>query len=219
MRHRSRRGLAARGQGLLGATVAVLLAMTCTTEAAPPPRPPSASPTTQATRATAAATPGRDDEAAEVIDPVVATPTAKTAGAALVGKLHPLSVHLPIGWLLLLVLVEFAGLGWPQARAAGLPLAALTLFAFLPAIATGLLRAASYTPGTGATDAQTHRNLMLGALTLLALALGVRVTKEFSQRRLGRGLYLGLVATSCGLMVLGSHLGAKLVYGAHYLPF
>ena len=154
---------------------------------------------------------------------VVAEPVARGA-LVLVGQLHPLTVHFPIAWLLLALLLELGGLvlrrpGWQRAS---VPLLGLALASFLPSITSGLLRASA-----GAHDDPNelaavldHRNLMLAATACgtLALALGLW-QRRHQDRRAPRWAYRALLIAAALLVLTGAHLGASLVYGAHNLPF
>ena len=61
-----------------------------------------------------------------------------------VGRLHHGVVHLPIGWLLLMVLLDIAAFGFNRRAAedVGLWTLGLTVLSFVPGIVTGMLRAA-----------------------------------------------------------------------------
>lgn len=203
---------------------------------------PSAAPTSRPT-STPASTPTGSaradgdfaDVAVKPVAPTVAsTPSAakgakggvETAGGRrtlslwqLVGRLHPLLVHLPIGWLLLLLLVELAALrraageGWQRL---GRGLLVATLLVALPAVVSGLLRADALPPEP---LMNLHRNVMLGLVGLLVVALPLRLgggAKPPLGRRLG---YLALLAAAVCLLLWGGHLGGVLVRGPNYLPF
>lgn len=164
-----------------------------------------------------------DDDVEEVdVTPATVTPAAGKGKAAkepsLIGKLHPLTVHIPIGWLLLLVLLELAALRWQWLTDVGLPLALLTVASFVPAMITGLLRAQD-TAAVVAEKVLQHRNMMLlaaGALLVATITRWAR-RKEFAGGP--RIVYLLLLLLAAALMSLGGHLGGKLVFGDAYLPF
>ncbi len=178
---------------------------------------------------------GSADDVEETEVKPVAAPTAPAAkGGAevaprlaptqLVGRLHPIFVHLPIGWLTLLVLLELAAL--VRRRDEGdrfrLALLVLALASCLPAVVSGLLRADEVT--SLARDSvglvTLHRNLMFAVSGATALALALRL--GLGRPRLAgaaRALYLVVLLAAAALLVYGAHLGGKLVFGERYLPF
>jgi uncharacterized membrane protein len=166
-----------------------------------------------------------DDEGFADVDvtPVVAVPAGKKApapsGLTLLGRLHPLLVHLPIGWLLLLLLVELVALRRPGdgvERLARLLLLG-TVAVCLPAVVTGLLRADEL-PGDGAV--LDHRNLMLAFSGALLVALSLRwIGRAHPLPRWRRAAIVLLLVVALGLLVVGGHLGGELVRGEAYLPF
>lgn len=199
----------------------------------PPPTSAPIAPATSAPASTPTKGASGDDDFADVaVQPVAAKPSpAKAKGVVtpsappklgwsqLLGRLHPLLVHLPIGWLLLLLLVELgalrpaAGAGW-QRLGRGLLLA--TLLVVLPAVVSGLVRASALPPDPLMT---LHRNVMLALVALLALALPLRLgggERPPHWRRLG---YLALLFGAVALLLWGGHLGGILVRGPNYLPF
>jgi uncharacterized membrane protein len=166
-----------------------------------------------------------DVEPVEVVQPTaVGGDTAATAGPGLVeyvGRLHPLLVHLPIGWLLALVLFDLAGLvfGREGFARAGFWLLVLTVAAAIPAVITGLLRADELADkGAQSPLFADHRNLMLTVTGLCIVALGVRIARRKVLDGAWRWIYLIILLSAAGLMAWGGHLGGQLVYGQDYLP-
>jgi uncharacterized membrane protein len=146
----------------------------------------------------------------------------RLSATQLVGRLHPALVHLPIAWLVLLVLVELGSLirrrqEWERT---GLWLLLLAVASAIPAIATGLLRAEEMLAEApeAAGLALRHRNLMFGAAGAAAVALALRLARR-PPRGAWRALYLAIVLAAAGLVGYGAHLGAKMVFGVDYLPF
>jgi uncharacterized membrane protein len=142
--------------------------------------------------------------------------------AEVAARMHPALVHLPIAWLLLLLLLDLlgVGLGREPFRAVGPWVGVLTALSFLPAAVTGLLRQ-NYPPYDRIADPLllTHRNLMLTVAGVTLAAVGLRLARR---NRLGgawRWAYLALVAGAAALVTIAGHLGGKLVFGENYLPF
>lgn len=160
-----------------------------------------------------------DDDVEEVdVTPAIVTPVQKTAPPSLLGKLHPLTVHIPIGWLLLLLLVELAALRWQWLLDVGAPFALLTVAAFVPALVTGFLRAQSMAPAVAERVLQ-HRNMMLLAAGALLVATITRWARRKHFAGGPRVVYLFLLLLAVAFLSLGGHLGGELVFGEGYLPF
>lgn len=160
-------------------------------------------------------------EEVEVAAVPAAAPAAPARGT-LVGRLHPLLVHFPIAWLVLLLLVD--GATWILRRehlaGPGLWLLGITAASFLVALGTGLLRADELEAGHREwSSVLAHRNWALAATTLCLLALGVRALRRNRLAGASRVLYLVLVVGAAGCVALAGHLGGRLVFGAGYLPF
>lgn len=174
----------------------------------------------------ALASPDGPDEIEEV-EAVEAVPTVQTGAPAkegalgTVGKLHPLLVHFPIAWLLLLGLVDGLTFGLRRGHwaRAGLWLLALAVLSAIPAVVTGLLRADHVQDPKLIEELVEHRNLALMTLGAAALALALRVIRRNELSGLYRLLYLALIVGAMGLVIATGHHGGMLVYGENYLPF
>ncbi|MEK7705488.1 MAG: DUF2231 domain-containing protein [Myxococcota bacterium] len=161
-------------------------------------------------------------DAVEELDSLdeVAAPTAPTLPQVL-GRMHSAVVHFPIAWLPLLLLAEWLVLTGRLAHPSLLrPWLLLgTLGAFVPAAMTGLLRLRELPQDAPSlSTALLHRNLMLSAFLLLLLSLPLRV-KLARCAVCGRRLYLAALLVATVLVMLGGHLGGRLVFGDAYLPF
>lgn len=132
--------------------------------------------------------------------------------------LHPMVVHMPIAWLLLLVLLEWALVWRPGfvTDTARVSLWALTMLSFLPALGTGLLFSEFVYEGSSEevlAPILDHRNEILLSAGLLALGWLVR-------RRRPEGPATALVLSLAMIaMTIGAHSGGLLVYGEDYFPF
>jgi len=138
---------------------------------------------------------------------------------ALLGRLHPAVVHFPIGWLVLLLIMDSTAFVLRKTTLVrwGPFLLGGTVLSMLPAIATGLLRYSAYSePDSLALD---HRNLIFIMAALCLSALIVRLVKGNDLRGIVRWIYLLLILSATGLILMASHHGGKLVFGEAYLPF
>jgi uncharacterized membrane protein len=139
-----------------------------------------------------------------------------------VGHLHPAVVHMPIGWLVLLFLLDLAAflLNRPELLPAGPWVGLGVVLSFIPAAITGLLRFDGLPQDPeAAAPALLHRNVMYGCLILCIAALVMRVMNRNELEGRTKWIYLGLVASACLTVTIGGHLGGQLVYGNDFLPF
>lgn len=128
------------------------------------------------------------------------------------GRLHPLVLHLPIGLLVGLALVESArrlARKAPASRADTGVLAWAAAGSALLAAASGLVL--SYEPGYGGPGLTWH--LALG-VSLAICSLLVAVLHGGARPRPG---YLGLLALTLLLMLPTGHLGASMTHGENFL--
>ena len=133
-----------------------------------------------------------------------------------VGFFHSALVHLPIAWLLLLVMVDGLGLllGRESYQSIGKSLLALTVFSFAPAVASGLARVeATELEGESLEAALEHRNLLFGALALLIASTAMRFKGFSDHPGPKRHLYLICIVLALLLTGYGGHLGGKMVFG------
>jgi uncharacterized membrane protein len=128
---------------------------------------------------------------------------------------HPLFVHFPLALLTGGVAVEVAG--WlarrPSWRRVALGLLTAGVITAVPTVATGLLAYGRVDHSAAAHALMTtHRNLMLVAVGLFAVAVVWRWRLgDRPLRRPWGGLYALLVAAATGVLLLGSERGADLV--------
>ena len=151
----------------------------------------------------------------------VESPSDSTT-SRLLGRLHPALVHFPIAWVFLLLIVEITALsiGREEWSRAGFFILILASLSFIPAVATGFLRADLMKNDLEFRALMVpHRNLNIaaGIICLAALALRASLRKRFAGKV--RGLYLLLLACCAVLLFIAGHLGGKMVFGADYLPF
>lgn len=165
-----------------------------------------------------------DFEGFEEVTVQAPAPTRDTA--ALVGRVHPLVVHMPIAWLTLLVFAEC--IRWRRRRApthwvhaASTALLWLSVFSFVPAMASGLLRAQAITPSSDRFAlAVEHRNLMWLACVLLGASALVlwrgRLVGNAGGASARAWIYRALVLLAYLTLICGADLGGQLVHGVDY---
>lgn len=181
--------------------------------------------------ARAVASPGEVEEVEEIEEIEVVAPAPSPTAAApdappglldIVGRLHAAVVHVPIGWLLMVLLVDLGALflrreGWHEV---GLLALVATVASFAPAIASGLLRAGQLPAGSPmAALVDVHRTLVFVTAGLTVGALAVRLGARNRLRGALRGLYFVLLVGAVVLVGAAGHWGGKMVYGENFLPF
>ena len=132
------------------------------------------------------------------------------------GRFHPMIVHLPIGLLLLVPLLEFAGRIRPALReAAGLVLW-LTVPACLVATILGFLLAY----GSGDAGVRVTRHMWGGIALTIVVVLCAVVRSESGIGLVARDFqlaYLSLMFVAVFLMLWATHQGGSLTHGDRYL--
>ena len=128
------------------------------------------------------------------------------------GRFHPLFVHLPIGMLILLPLLELAGTNRPGLReAAGLVLH-LTLATGAITVFFGILLAY----GSGVTGSTVTRHLWGGIALLVELLVCVTARPAWVSGQTHR-VYPALLTVSLLTLAWTAHQGGSLTYGSGYL--
>ena len=126
------------------------------------------------------------------------------------GRFHPLVVHLPIGLILLVPLLELAGRVRPALHEAAMFVLSLSLLSCLLALTLGYLLAY----GSGDAGAGVSRH-MWGAIALTIGVLGCVVIRAASGGL--RGFYPYLLACVLLLLAWTAHQGGSLTHGDKYL--
>jgi len=164
-------------------------------------------------------------ELVEVVQAVHVSPAGASAGHSLAstyGRLHPAFVHLPIGFLALLLVFELANLFRPREEAARCSMLALAaaVLAALPSVASGVIRTMEMWPTAPPPEALAdHRLLMLLASALLVVALVLRLARRNRLSGAPRLAYLVIIAIAFGVAAVGAHMGGRPAFGEHHLPF
>jgi len=128
------------------------------------------------------------------------------------GRFHPLLVHLPIGLILLLPLLEFLGVKRPAMReAAGFVLQIALATCILTVIFGVLLAYASGEIGTTVT-----RHMRGGILLAIELSLCLMVRSSLLAAQRSR-VYFGLLGVVLITLTWTAHEGGSLTHGSDYL--
>jgi uncharacterized membrane protein len=126
------------------------------------------------------------------------------------GRFHPFVVHLPVGLILLVPLLELAGRTRPALREAAMLVLGLSVFSCLLAVTLGYLLAY----GSGDAGAGVSRHMWSG----IALTIAVSLCALLRGLTGGlRGLYPYLLACVLLLLALTAHQGGSLTHGDKYL--
>ncbi len=128
------------------------------------------------------------------------------------GRFHPLIVHLPIGLVLLVPLLEVAGAHRPALREAAGFVLSLSVFACISAVALGYLLAY----GSGAAGAGVTRHMWGGIALTIAVLLCALARPAWSDGKL-RGSYPVMLAGVLLLLSWAAHQGGALTHGDKYL--
>lgn len=150
---------------------------------------------------------------------MMALPLASTfdTALALLGRAHPMVLHLPIGLIGALVVME-AWRVWRGERempSVALPIAWLNAATATAAVVSGLLLATE--PGYGGSTLDRHRLLGI-ALGILCVLAAIGVTLASRRRTSGATLaFRSSLAGAALLLVPAGHLGATMTHGEDFL--
>ena len=130
----------------------------------------------------------------------------------MLGRLHPLAVHLPIGILLMVPVLEIAGRSRAALREAAGFLLSAAVVCSAGAVVLGLLLA----HGGGFTRAAVHAHMWGGVWVAVASLLCWLVRPLWASGRVPY-VYPGMLVGTVLLMAWTSHQGGSLTYGKGYL--
>jgi len=128
------------------------------------------------------------------------------------GRFHPLIVHLPIGFLLLVPLLEISGAFRPALREAASFVLGLALAGCLLALTLGVLLA--YGGGESGSGVSRH---MAGGIALTIGALLCLLARPYWSNGSISYLYPALLTIMMPLLLWTSHQGGSLARGGNYL--
>jgi hypothetical protein len=128
------------------------------------------------------------------------------------GRFHPLAVHLPIGLLVLVPLLEIAAMWRPVLREAVAFVLGLALLATLGSLTLGYLLA--YGSGASGGTVTLH---MWGGITLAIGLLACILARQFYVAHTLPYVYPILLAGTCLTMAFTAHQGGSITHGSNYL--
>ena len=139
-------------------------------------------------------------------DDISATPLIR-----LIGRVHPVVLHLPIGFTAFLILYSIYGRRLDH-RQVESSMIQWTIFSALVAAAVGIILASE--SETLSVDLERHRNF---ALLYCGVLIGLYFVYKYTIRSGYRIWYnLGLVLTTI-FLIIASHEGAKITHGSDFL--
>jgi uncharacterized membrane protein len=128
------------------------------------------------------------------------------------GRFHPLLVHLPIGMLVLLPMLELAGKTRPALRDTAGFVLALTLMTGAIALCLGVMLAY----GSGVMGTTVTRHMWGGTALLIQLLACVALRPAWTSGQAAR-VYPALLGVTLLTLVWTAHQGGSLTYGSDYL--
>lgn len=128
------------------------------------------------------------------------------------GRFHPLIVHLPIGMLVLLPILEIAGVRKPALREAAGFVLQIAVAACVVTIALGI----SLAYGSGVTGSTVTRHMWGGIVLLIALLVCLMVRPAWTAGQVQR-VYPAMLVTALLTLTWTAHQGGSLTYGSDYL--
>lgn len=128
------------------------------------------------------------------------------------GRFHPLAVHLPIGFLVLLPLLEIAGRRRAALREAAGFVLTLAFLSLVGALTLGYLLAY----GSGAQGTTVVHHMWGGIALTIGVLLCVQARREWIAADPSR-IYPALLMVVLLLLVYTAHQGGSLTYGGSYL--
>jgi uncharacterized membrane protein len=132
----------------------------------------------------------------------------------LLGRFHPLVVHLPIGLLLLVPVLELAGRYRPALREAASFVLALSVFGCLSAVMLGYLLAY----GSGATGTDVTRHMWGGIALSIAVMLCWFLRRAWDDSGGARSnAYPAMLVLVLLLLSWTAHMGGSVTHGDNYL--
>ncbi len=128
------------------------------------------------------------------------------------GRLHPLAVHLPIGLLVLVPVLEIAGAKRVALREAAGFVLGLAFLSCLGSLALGFLLA----HGGGSAGAVVSRH-MAGGIALTIVTLACLLARPWWASGSGSHVYPALLTAALLVLVWTAHQGGTLTHGSNYL--
>lgn len=136
----------------------------------------------------------------------------------MVGRFHPILVHLPIGALILLIIMELASFRRSlEEKFAPAALLALWVGAAGSAVAVIAGIFLSREGGYGGGNFSLHQTMGIIGTCGILLSLVLRIIAMSQENRSLLDVYRAILFISFGIMSTGAHFGANMVHGSKYL--
>jgi len=132
---------------------------------------------------------------------------------ARLGRLHPLVLHLPIGLVFAVFVLELLALRGIKTRPAQGPLLVLAALFAVAAASSGWIL--GHEDGYGGESLERHERL--GIAVAVATTVAALLFRRAERSPLATGLYRVALATALALLVPTGHLGAGLTHGEDWL--
>jgi mono/diheme cytochrome c family protein len=129
------------------------------------------------------------------------------------GRFHPLILHIPIGLLLLVPLLELAGIKRPALREAAAFVLSLSYLATLGALMLGYLLAY----GSGEAGPTVTQHMWGGIALAISILACVFARPLLAQESPFRFAYPVLLTGTLGLLSWTAHQGGSITHGSNYL--
>lgn len=131
-----------------------------------------------------------------------------------IGRFHPVVLHVPIGFIVILAILEFASL-FPIAsklKASTHIILVFTILATLLAVFTGMILA--YASGSAEPLVVFH---MRASLILGILCIGLGILKLYGDNLFNTLAYRVVLIATLGVLFVASHNGGSITHGEDYL--
>ena len=151
--------------------------------------------------------------------PLDESPAVKGSNEILmVGRFHPILVHLPIGALMVLIIMELASFNKALEEKFA-PTTLLTLWigsaGAAAAVVAGIFL--SRDGGYGGGNFSLHQTMGIVGTCGILLSLVLRIIAMSQENRGLLDVYRAILFISFGIMGAGAHFGANMVHGSKYL--
>ena len=138
------------------------------------------------------------------------------------GRFHPALVHIPIGWMVMVFLLDIGAfiLKRTELEKCGYYALIATVLSFIPALITGLLNA-THEPRMDPEELSNitmHKHIIFTMAIFAIAALVVRISKRNVLTGKTKLAYLLFILIAVILIAAAGHIGGEIVFGENYFP-